>query len=103
MKKHFVITFLLMIFILIVHCTKEKKTNLKNNIYTYIHIYMYTHTHTHTYITKEKYDFWVYLAKNDGNGDIAIKERKPFQRNANVKLWRKRQSEGGFLIGKSVI
>ena len=49
MKKHFVITFLLMIFILIVHCTKEKKTNLKNNIYTYIHIYMYTHTHTYIY------------------------------------------------------
>ena len=74
--------------------------NESNNIHIYnIYIYIYIYTP----LTKEKYDFWVYLAKNDGNGDIAIKERKPFQRNANVKLWRKRQSEGGFLIGKSVI
>ena len=34
LKKHFVITFLLMIFILIVHCAKEKKTNVKKNVYT---------------------------------------------------------------------
>ena len=67
-------------------------------IYIYnIYIYIYTP------LTKEKYDFWVYLVKNDGNGDIAIKERKPFQRNANVKVWRKRQSEGDFVLGKSVI
>ena len=43
--KHFAITFLLMIFILIVHCPKVKKTNVKKAL------------------TKETYDFLVYLVK----------------------------------------
>ena len=54
-------------------------------------------------LTKEKCNILVYLLKNDCNGDIPVKERKPFQRNANVKFWRKRQSGGGFVLGKSVI
>ena len=90
MKKHFVITFLLMIFILIVHCAKEKKTNVKKNVYI-------------RPLTKETYDFLVYLVKNHGNCDIAVKERKPFQKNTIVKFWRKRQSGEGFVLGKSVI
>ena len=69
-------------------------------MYTHTHIYIYVYIHTYIYIYIHIY---IYLVKNDGNGDIAIKERKPFQRNANVKFWRKRQSEGGFLLGKSVI
>ena len=71
MKKHFAITFLFMIFTLIVHCTKEKKTSVKKNVYI-------------RPLTKETYDFLVYLVKSDGNCDIAVKERKPFQRNAIV-------------------
>ena len=48
-------------------------------------------------LTKETYDFLVYLVKNHGNCDNAVKERKPFQKNAIVKFWRKRQSgEGSF-------
>ena len=48
-------------------------------------------------LTKETHDFLVYLVKNHGNCDIAVKERKPFQKNAIVKFWRKRQSgEGSF-------
>ena len=90
LKKHFVITFLLMIFILIVHCAKEKKTNVKKNVYI-------------RSLTKETYDFLVYLVKNHGNCDIAVKERKAFQKNAIVKFWRKRQSGEGFVLGKSVI
>ena len=54
-------------------------------------------------LTKEKCNILVYLLKNDRNGDIPVKERKHFQRNANVKFWRKRQSGGGFVLGKSVI
>ena len=54
-------------------------------------------------LTKETYDFLVYLVKNHGNCDIAVKERKPFQKNAIVKFWRKRQSGEGFVLGKSVI
>ena len=90
LKKHFVITFLLMIFILIVHCAKEKKTNVKKNV-------------SIRPLTKETYDVLVYLVKNHGNCDIAVKERKPFQKNAIVKFWRKRQSGEGFVLGKSVI
>ena len=86
-KKYFVITFLLMIFVLIVHCVKEKKTNVKKNVYI-------------RPLTKETYDFLVYLVKNDGNWDIAVNERKPFQKNAIVKFWRKRQSGEGFVLGK---
>ena len=86
MKKHFVITFInKMIFILIVHCAKEKKTNVKKNVY----------------ITKEMYDSLVYFFKNHGNCDTAVKERKPFQKNAIVKFWRKRQSGEGFVLGIS--
>ena len=54
-------------------------------------------------LTKKTYDFLVYLVKNHGNCDIAVKERKPFQKNAIVKFWRKRQSGEGFVLGKSVI
>ena len=54
-------------------------------------------------LTKETYDFLAYLVKNHGNCDIAVKERKPFQKNAIVKFWRKRQSGEGFVLGKSVI
>ena len=49
--KHFAITFLLMIFILIVHCPKVKKKNVKK-------VYIYVKP-----LTKETYDFLVYLVK----------------------------------------
>ena len=71
-------------------CAKEKKTNVKKNVYI-------------RPLTKETYNFLVCLVKNDGNCDIAVKERKPFQKNAIVKFWRKRQSGEGFALGKSVI
>ena len=38
---------------------------------------------------KVTYDFSIYLVKNDkndGNCDIAVKERKPFRRNAIKKF-----------------
>ena len=38
----------------------------------------------------ETYNFLVNLVKNRGNCDIAVKERKPSQKNAIVKFWRKR-------------
>ena len=69
---------------------KKKKTNVKKNVYI-------------RSLTKETYDLLVYLVKNDGNCNIAVKERKPFQKNAIVKFWRKRQSGEGFFTGKSVI
>ena len=58
MKEHFVITFLLMVFILFVHYSKEKRRSLKI-IYIYIKL-----------LTKEKCNFLVYFLKNDRNGDI---------------------------------
>ena len=70
------------------HCAKGKKTNVKKSVYI-------------RPLTKEMYDFLVYLVKNDGNCDIAVKERKPFKKNATVKFWRKRQSGEGFVLGKS--
>ena len=60
MKEHFVITFLLMVFILFVHYSKEKRRSLKI-IYIYIYIKL---------LTKEKCNFLVYFLKNDRNGDI---------------------------------
>ena len=88
--KHFAITFLSVIFILIVHCAKDKKTNVKKSVYI-------------RPLMKETYDFLIYLVKNDGNCDIEVKERKLFQRNAIVKFWRKSESGEGFVSGKSVI
>ena len=79
-----------MIIIIIVHCAKEKKTYVKKNVYI-------------RPLTKKTYDLLVYLVKNHGNFDIAVKERKPFQKNPTVKFWRKRQSGEGFILGKSVI
>ena len=74
--KHFAITFLLMIFIPIAHCAKEKKTNVKKSVYI-------------RPFTKETYESLIYFVKTDGNSDIAVKEEKRFQRNAIVKLWGK--------------
>ena len=72
------------------HCAKEKKRTLKR-----AYIYDLLRKRHTTYI--------LYLLKNDGNCDIAVKERKTFQRNAIVKFWRKRQSGEGIVLGKSVI
>ena len=69
---------------------KRKKTIVKDDMYIQP-------------LTKEKCNILVYLLKNDRNGDIPVKVRKLFQRNANVKFWRKRQSGGGFVLGKSII
>ena len=81
-----------MIFILIVHCAKGKKMKVKKSVYI-------------RPVTRDVrlFVFLVYRVKNDGNCGIAIKERKPFQKNAIVKLWRKRQSGESFVLGKSVI
>ena len=65
---------------------RRKKTNVKKNVYILP-------------LIKETYDLLVYLVKNDGNCNIAVKERKPFQKNAIVKFWRKRQSVEGFVTG----
>ena len=58
------------------HCAKEKKTNVKRSVYI-------------RPLTKETYDFLICLAKNDGNCEIVVKERKPFQRNATEILEKK--------------
>ena len=47
-------------------------------------------------MTKETYNTLVYLVKNDCNCNIVVKKKKPFQRNATVKFWRKKQSLEGF-------
>ena len=67
LKKHFVITFLLMIFILIVHCAKEKKTNVKKNVYI-------------GPLTKEMYDFLVYLVKIMVIATLRLKKGNLFRR-----------------------
>ena len=71
-KKHFVFTALLMIFIFIVHCAKEKKMNVKKCICT-------------TCYERDVQRFGI-SCKNDGNCDIAVKERKSFQRYEIVKF-----------------
>ena len=85
-KKHFVFTALLMIFIFIVHCAKEKKTNVKKCICT-------------TSYERDVQGFGISCK----NCDIAVKERKSFQRYEIVKFWTKRQSGKGFVLAKSVI
>ena len=78
-----------MIFIFIVHCAKEKKMNVKKCICT-------------TSYERDVQRFGI-SCKNDGNCDIAVKERKSFHRYEIVKFWSKRQSGKGFVLAKSVI